>query len=327
MNKLIIRVLSCIFIFSIFCGVNVSALESNKKYEDASCQNEICVAMAADNNYTLPTIVAMTSIMENSLKSNKYRFYLLLSGDFSTENKQKLTSLEHKYINCSVNLIDMNNMYEDYKVSSHITTPTYYRLSLPSLLPNLDKILYLDGDIIVRKDLGELYNTNIDDYYVAGVDQPHTSTISLGRDFLKSVGLTSHDEYINAGIILINLKQWRENNLEVKFQKCKERNANNRKWRLHDQDLLNEVCFDHIYYLPLKYNALMHYYNTFDKLIKPISKNVWESSYEDATIVHFSSKVKPWNDLTISKANLWWDYANKTDFIKDINEKYMGDII
>lgn len=66
MNKLIIKILSCIFIFSIFCGVNASALESNKKYEDKDCQNEICVAMGADNNYTLSTIVAMTSVMENS---------------------------------------------------------------------------------------------------------------------------------------------------------------------------------------------------------------------------------------------------------------------
>lgn len=126
---------------------------------------------------------------------------------------------------------------------------------------------------------------------MAGVDQPHTSAISLGRDFLKLVGLISHDEYINAGIILINLKKWRENNLEINFQGCKERNANNRKWRLHDQVSLNEVCFDHIYYLLLKYNALMHYYNIFDKLIKSISKEVWDSFYKD--VIHFSSKVNP----------------------------------
>lgn len=131
----------------------------------------------------------------------------MLSGDFSIENKQKLTSLEHKYINCSINLIDMNNMYKDYKISSHITAAAYYRLGLASLLPDFDKILYLDGYIIVKKDLVELYNTDIDNYYVVGVDQPHTSIISFGRDFLKSVGLTLHDKHINSEIILISLKQ------------------------------------------------------------------------------------------------------------------------
>ena len=260
--------------------------------------------------------------MENADKSSKLDFYLLLPGDFKADSKQKLLSLSNKYPNCKIHIIDMSNRFENCKTSSHITTPTYYRLGLPSILPDVDKILYLDVDIIVKKDLSELYNTNIENYYVAGVDQPHTSKISLGKEFLQSVGLVSHDEYINAGILLMNLKKMREDDLENKFTQCIAKNKDNKKWRLHDQDIMNEVCFDSIYYLPFKYNALMHYYNMYSYLVKPIAKEVWDNAYENSVIVHFSSKNKPWNDLSLPKSELWWEYAKKTDFIKDINEKY-----
>ncbi len=283
----------------------------------------ISVAMAADDNYLFPTIVSIVSIMENAKESSKFDFYLLLPGDFKEDSKQKLMSLSDKYPGCAIHIIDMSNRFSDCKTSSHITTPTYYRLGLPSILPCVDKILYLDVDIIVKKDLSELYSTDIESYYVAGVDQPHTSKISLGKEFLKSVGLVSHDEYINAGILLMNLKKMRENNLENKFVECMAKNKDNKKWKLHDQDIMNEVYFDSTYYLPLKYNAMMHYYDMYNYLIKPISKEVWDSSYQDSVIVHFSSKNKPWNDLSLEKSDLWWDYAKKTDFIKDINEKYL----
>lgn len=298
---------------SAFC----SDIPENKK------SDKISIAMAADDNYLFPTIVSIISIMENSNKDSAFDFYLLLPGDFQEDSKQKLLSLSKKYTNCKINIINMKNSYENCKTSSHITTPTYYRLGLPSILPNVDKILYMDVDIIVKKDLSELYNTDIEKYYVAGVDQPHTSKISLGKEFLRSVGLVSHDEYINAGILLMNLKKMRENNLENKFMECIEKNKNNKKWRLHDQDIMNEVCFDNIYYLPLKYNALMHYYPMYSDLIIPISQETWDNAYEDSVIVHFSSKNKPWNDLTVPKTELWWEYAKKTVFVKDINEKYL----
>lgn len=307
--------LTLIFVlsFSAFC--------SEETFEDEKT-DRISISMAADDNYLFPTIVSITSIMENADKSSEFDFYLLLPGDFKEESKQKLMSLSDKYPNCIINIIDMSNRFQNCKTSSHITTPTYYRLGLPSILPSVDKILYLDVDIIVKQDLRELYDTNIENYYVAGVDQPHTSKISLGKEFLRSVGLTSHDEYINAGILLMNLKKMREDNLENKFTQCMEKNKNNKKWRLHDQDIMNEVCFDSTYYLPLKYNAMMHYYEMYGYLIKPITKEAWYSAYSDSVIVHFSSKNKPWNDLSLPKSELWWEYAKKTNFIKDITEKY-----
>lgn len=78
--------------------------------------------------------------------------------NFNKENKDKLKSLEKKYKNqCTINLIDMGNRYKNAPTNKKIPTPTYYRLSLPILLPKLEKIIWLDGDTLTHNDLKEMY--------------------------------------------------------------------------------------------------------------------------------------------------------------------------
>ena len=91
--------------------------------------------------------------MINKNYDRKYNFYIMHPGDFKNDNKIKLKSLEKKYKNeCTINLINMNNSYKLAPSNNRITLPTYYRLSLSNLLPNIDKIIYLDSDTIVFKD-------------------------------------------------------------------------------------------------------------------------------------------------------------------------------
>ena len=113
----------------------------------------IPIAMAADNNYAYPTLVAMTSVLENAGPNTKYEFHLMVPSDFTEENKSIIKSLEKKYKRCSINIIDMGNDFKNAKNDARITTPAYYRLSLSEILPNVDKIIWLDGDTIVFKDL------------------------------------------------------------------------------------------------------------------------------------------------------------------------------
>ena len=125
---------------------------------------------------------------------------------------------------------------------SHTSYATYYRLQLPSLLSDYDKCIYLDVDTCVCVDLTDLYQTNMSDYYIAGViaagylypeENVQKKTAELEIDNLEA--------YINAGVLLMNLRKMRNDHMDDVFQKLMAR-----KYTSQDQDILNKACYGHI---------------------------------------------------------------------------------
>ena len=294
----------------------IKELEAAAKVQNSFASNEtekntIHIAMATDDNYVFPTIVSMTSILENRNSDTKIDFYMMLSGEVSQESKNKILSLQNKYSNCNVTLIDMKDKMKELFIDRHLTTAVYYRLMLPSLLPDLDKVLYLDTDIIAKKDLSELFNYNLNDYYIAGVP----SVIAEGLETIKFRAKFDNDfymqkygtdifkkSYINSGIMLFNLKNMRKDNIEPKLLEC----AKSHNFIAHDQCTLNMVCYGKILNLPSIYNKA--------------SLNNWDSNQ---VILHYLGRNKPWNSPERKNAALWWEYAQKTDYFKEIKQKYM----
>lgn len=271
----------------------------------------IPIAMAADNNYTYPLIVAMTSILENKNPDTKIDFYVMLSGDFLDENKAKIMSLQNKYDHCRITLIDMKDKAKNMHTSRHITEASYYRLMLPSILPELDKVLYLDSDIIVQKDLSDLYSQDLENYYLAGILDVcigGDKMVSVRRNrakterdfFIEKFGVDAYKEkYICAAVTLFNLKKIREDNRHIEFME----NAKMYSHMYHDQDVLNFVCFGHILVLPDVYHKDARFANPSEQVI-----------------IHYASRIKPWNTPTRRLANLWYEYAKKTDYYNEIKE-------
>jgi len=274
-------------ILSIMCGLLI--LISSVFNVNVFAKAEIPIAMCLDNNYTLPTIVAMTSMLENVQKGTEYKYYLLVSGDFTQENKQKILSLKEKYKSkqFDINFIDMKDEFKDAK-QSRLGAAAYYRLVLPNLLSHYDKCVYLDGDTIVNKDLSEFFNIDVKDYYVGGVkdfdhgDWHHKNLAVLGID---------NSWYINSGVLLMNLKKLRDDKIENKF-----------KWLFKDkleycgfadQDILNACCYGKIKLLSQKYNAMCE--------------------VENPVIRHFAGN-KPWKNFGAFLAEKWWEYAVKSGF-------------
>lgn len=157
-----IFLLAMIFLTIVTTGISVEAENTGV--------NKIPIAMATDNNYVYPTIVAMTSMLENKKENTYLDFHIMISGQVSKENCDRFNKLKHIYKGCSVELIDMKNQFDNtYITPSYITRATYYRLLLPSVLSGYDKVLYLDGDITVRKDLWDMYSTDLGDNYIGAV--------------------------------------------------------------------------------------------------------------------------------------------------------------
>lgn len=307
--------ITVVLALGIFAGFK---LRSNKS--DSGQAMNIPIAMSLDDGYLYPTIVAITSIMENSPERLTYDFHVMHTPQFKQSSKDKLMSLEKKYPRCRINLIDMGNSYNNAYSKGHVTTPAYYRLSLSELLPDLDKILWIDGDTLTFHGLDEMYNIDMTGYYYKGfLDDAEDNFESV-----KNLGVYN-DHCICDGVMVVNLAELRKDNMVPKFKEFIAKN--NDKLFQHDQTTINALCVDKIGIFPAKYGLYscyyledMEYYTEKYKCSYGYTVEELEEAYKDPTILH--CVVKPWRSLKVQFANIWWRYARKTDYFKEICETY-----
>ena len=305
---------------------NEKICSMKNKYMDIFIDVIIPISMALDDGYIYPTIVSITSIMINSNKNTKYIFYIMHPTEFKIENKNKLKSLEKKY-KCIINLIDMEGEYNDAWISGHITTPAYYRLSLPILLSDIDKILWLDGDTLIFTDLKEMYDINMEGYYFKGF-------LDTEPDDVDSFNI-ENDHPICSGIMLVNLDELRKDDILNKIHKFMNENREILTKKKHDQTLINVVCYRKIGILPPKFgifntiNSFHRIYNLCNKIYRYKNKYTEEElidAYYNPAILHFTAK--PWKiEKKVFHQDLWWEYAKKTDYFDEIIQNYNYTII
>jgi len=142
----------------------------------------------------------------------------------------------------------MEMRFKTAKTKGRITTPAYYRLALAELLPNIDKIIYLDGDILAFVDLKEMYDFDMDGYYYKGY-------LDILQD---SFNLENHI-YICSGVVLINLDELRKDDMLNKTYKFMEENRERLlKEKYHDQPIINALCFRKIGILPAEFGIFAY---------------------------------------------------------------------
>ena len=282
----------------------------------------IPIAMALNNEYLYPTIVSITSILKNANYYTKYDFYILHNPIFSSKNKIILKTFEIKYYNkCSINLINIKNFkFKNAWLSGHIKTiVAYYRLIISDLLPNIDKIIYLDSDTLIFKDLKEMYDINMDNYYYKGF-------LDVSKDPL----LSKNDNYICSGVLLINLENIRKNNIVNKMYEYMIKIKNNKNLVFHDQTIINGVCSEKIGILPPKF-GIFNFINL--DLLFILTKNAYKDkkyrysdeelkdAYLNPSILHCVQK--PWGrEKNIYGKKIWINYAKETGYYKKIKKIY-----
>ena len=280
---------------------------------------EINICLASDDNYAKFTGVHIKSVAEMASTNNLYNVYIL-DGGITEINKTKLLKLETEL--CKIHFVDMKAMVKDLNleslhVSGHISLATYYRLFLPNIFTNIDKILYVDCDTVFIKDPAEIYSIDLENYLLGAVRD-----IGLLNDrnrgkwdskyFEKNIALNDFDDYFNAGVILYNLKAMREydkNILEI-MQSIK-------KPKFHDQCYLNKFAAGKVKYLPFIWN----YWGGF-KIENPDYKNTFPKKYlnelEEAAKAPGIIHAKPWNNPDNEWSEAFFEYARKTPFYETI---------
>jgi lipopolysaccharide biosynthesis glycosyltransferase len=211
------------------------------------------VVYSSDNNYAQHVGVSMTSLFQNNKEFNDINIYLI-ENNISIENKNNLKLISEKY-NRKIMFIDFNGFSNKLKlnIGNSISINSYARLFLSSVIEmNVDKVIYLDSDSVINKSLYELWNTDISEFYAAGV----LDTVSENTKL--RINIDPKSAYINAGMLLINLKKWREEDIEKRFIEFI--NAHNGEVFHHDQGTINGVLHEKFLILHPKYNAMTTYY-------------------------------------------------------------------
>lgn len=252
------------------------------------------IALCSDNNYVPHASALIASVAENNYNGS-FSFFVLCNN-VNLENIKILKAQANNYNNVKISIIDSSSIKEwlGIKVPSTIAISAYIRLFLADLLPkDVDKILYLDCDIVVCNSLAELFQTNIDDFYVAGC-------YDIDTIFSKSkIDLPAEEPYLNSGVLYINLKKWRDENCTSKFIEY----LKNRDGTVyhHDQGIINKICKGEKKIMHPKYNVLTAYYDFKFKELKKSSFPFYSQSEilnakESPVILHFTPSLsnRPW---------------------------------
>lgn len=248
------------------------------------------IALCLDNNYVPYCATVMLSTIDNN-KGEEITFHLLGDG-ISKENSEKLNNWISLFsgVNLRIYAIDKNDFKSFPVGDAYVNISTYFRLIMPTLLSELDKVIYLDCDVIVNGSLKELWNTDIEKYALAGVRDRINDYVRV----YNRLGYSMTDGYVNAGVLLINLKRWREDRTFEQARDIAHRIP--QKLKNHDQDIINLLYHGQILMLDFKYNLLEHYLYTEDKLY--ISKQYYpeiERAIEQPVIIHYCMPFKPWH--------------------------------
>ena len=245
--------------------------------------NEMNIAFCINNAYASKAAVVMFSLLENH-KDTYFNFYIL-SSDLSNESINYLNKLHKKYKNFTVVKVYVQpEIFKDIKSNvDYISVETYYRFAIAELLPDVDKILYLDADLVVNKNISEFYNTNLENYYLAGAEDSYITKVNHKPE----INLSKDDLYINTGVLLMNLPLIRRDGLCNKFiQTTKD------LWgttQYVDQDIINIVCNGRIKQVDNVYN-----FTATDMQIEPLKQ-------KDASIIHYTGPDKPWKKRKIKR--------------------------
>jgi lipopolysaccharide biosynthesis glycosyltransferase len=244
----------------------------------------------------MPSAVMITSVSINNANLD-VTFHILIDGSVEENQKEQLkNSINNNKHHIVFHNID-RKLFERFPMVSgvkhYITLATYYRLLIPSLLPEeIHKVIYLDGDMIVRRPLDKLWNTDIEKYAVGVV-----TDMEEDKHDYKRLGYDKSFGYFNAGMLLINLDYWREHKLEDVFFKLIAEEPE--RIILHDQDVLNITLHDQKLNLTKRFNVQSGFlrkpeYSGLGNRYEEYKNDIIEA-IKDPTIVHYTDKFKPWH--------------------------------
>lgn len=277
-------------------NISLNTLKAKTKYEYLIKQTSISIHISygIDNNYARCCASSIASFCLNNPTKN-FNFHIM-AKDLSTINKKQFEQLAQLYsVNIYIYEINIDTLAK-LPTQTHLPIATYFRFILPLILDNVDKLFYIDADIICLQNADDLFSINLKDNIIGAV--PDLPWMNTKRN--KALNLRNHI-YFNAGMLIINITKWNKFNTFTKVLQAIQNEP--QKFRYLDQDALNLILTNHIQYLDTKFNCI----------------DINSIEQKNIILLHFAAHPKPWNiAFPISKGcnkfnkNLYQYYENKT---------------
>lgn len=255
----------------------------------------------------MPACVSITSLLMNAKFGTYYDIYILHSEKEALE-KKSLDRLAEHFTNCRIQYRTIGNIFDNAFEIRGITTPAYYRLLIPDLIPEYEKIIYSDVDVIFREDLQELYQIDLENNYLGAVDVGIAFRPKIRQYVEKTLKLDSSKGYFYSGNLIFNAALMRRDRLIEKF---KELGAN--KYTYQDMDILNIACNGRFKVLSPAF-CLSNYlleciYTQRETVLQYYSKEDIQHTI-DSGIVHYNG-TKPWIAWCYNQ-DIWWTYYRQS---------------
>jgi lipopolysaccharide biosynthesis glycosyltransferase len=288
-------------------------------------KNAVAIMLATDDNYAPYCGVMIQSIIDNANPSRNYD--IVVAGNMNETKQLQLLSMATE--NISVRVLDVKPFLADidisiFQLNNHFSIETYYRFFIPRIFANYKKVLYLDVDMVVLRDVAELYDTEMGDNWWAATRDKVVPVLGFNRGsydnkvilpYIKNtLKMDSVFDYFQAGVMLWNVPQCEKDKVE---EQCLAKLKELGNPIYVDQSVMNSVANGkHILYIPGYWNALWFW--TFYGARQTEALETAIRQVNNAYIIHFASGRKPWTEPALPNADKFWQYARKTPFYETI---------
>lgn len=277
----------------------------------------IPVFMATNDNYVPYLGVALNSLICNSDEYYFYDVYILHSG-INNFYVNKLNNINYENVNVSCinvkQIISSQSLYSN----RHYSVEMYHRFLIPELFFFLEKVVYIDCDVILLDSIHKLYQVDIKDN-ILGAARNLLHNEMYG--YVKNKLSFEPDKYINSGVLIINNKEFIEQGIK---NKCYKYLQEHKDLACPDQDALN-LCCDKIYIISNSWNYQWHHtFNTGLTKYELVNndKRIFEEASQEIHLIHFTSDKKPWNYSASTYSELFWEYAKFSAFAFEVEHRY-----
>lgn len=281
----------------------------------------LTIIFSINNAYAPYLYVCLKSLLAHVKSCDKYKAYILYT-ELSECHQKNLLNLQTD--NLKIEFINVesvvNNHKDNFSLNAHFTIETYYRFFLPQIFPNLDKVLYLDADTLILHDIAPLFSIDIGNNYLGVTHDCEIVRMSnlAGSEysdyFRKTLGVKI-ENYFQAGVMLVNLAQMRQDNITEKLISALIKTGTP---KFVDQDILNMVCQNNVLFIPQNWDYTWHLPFCDSDYLEHLP-DFFRTSYKEAEdepyIIHFTgNKMKPTNYPNALYASVFWNYAQNTPY-------------
>lgn len=300
-----------------------------EKITPAFFENNVPICFSINDKYVPMLAVSLRSIIDNSSSENNYDIVILTTG-VNPKNQMLIFSMIKdkknfaiRFINVGTSVYGYNFFLESAKGNTKYSSEIYFRVLVPTMMPDYKYVVFLDADVIVTTDIAEILKEDYSDCLVGavrdyeGIANCYNSNYERTKYRIEEIGIKNFENYFISGVLVLNVAMF--NALFSGDELITM--AVSKNWVQFDQDLLNFICKDKVKIIDAAWDFVEDIYHDYQKMPKNLFDE-YLASEENPKIIHFSGNRKPWRNKSSKYSELFWKYSKETPFarvLKNLN--------